>query len=106
MNIFKLWNNIYQVEADGDAGSPPPAEGGEGDDKGSLLSDNSNELGEGEFFLSEGIKGTGDKPDWYVSDKYKTIADQAQAYPAVNGPTFTLRRNSQLFRISHVSQRA
>lgn len=34
-----------------------------------------------EWFLSDGVKGTGAKPDWLVGDKYKTVADQAQAYP-------------------------
>jgi hypothetical protein len=37
-------------------------------------------LGEGEFFLSEGIKGVGDQPEWYKADKYKSIAEQAKAY--------------------------
>ena len=38
------------------------------------------ELGEGEYFLAENIKGSGDKPDWYLGDKYKSVADQAKAY--------------------------
>jgi len=83
VNIFKLWNNLYQAEADGDAGSPAAAEGdapAEGEDKGSLLSEKSTELGEGEFFLSEGIKGSGDIPEWYKPDKYKSISDQAKAH--------------------------
>lgn len=37
-------------------------------------------LGEGEFFLSEGIKGVGDMPEWYKADKYKSVAEQAKAY--------------------------
>ena len=37
-------------------------------------------LGEGEFFLSEGIKGVGDLPEWYKADKYKSVAEQAKAY--------------------------
>ena len=37
-------------------------------------------LGEGEFFLSEGIKGVGDQPEWYKADKYKSVAEQAKAY--------------------------
>ena len=37
-------------------------------------------LGEGEYFLSEGIKGVGDLPEWYEADKYKSIAEQAKAY--------------------------
>lgn len=38
------------------------------------------QLGEGEYFLTEGIKGTGDTPEWFKADKYKSIADQAKAY--------------------------
>jgi hypothetical protein len=37
-------------------------------------------LGEGEFFLSDGIKGVGDQPEWYKADKYKSVAEQAKAY--------------------------
>lgn len=37
-------------------------------------------LSEGEYFLSEGIKGVGDQPDWYKADKYKSISEQAKAY--------------------------
>jgi hypothetical protein len=37
-------------------------------------------LGEGEYFLTEGIKGTGERPDWYKAEKYKSVADQAKAY--------------------------
>ena len=37
-------------------------------------------LGEGEYFLTEGIKGSGERPDWYKAEKYKSIADQAKAY--------------------------
>ena len=37
-------------------------------------------LGEGEYFLSEGIKGVGDQPEWYKADKYKSISEQAKAY--------------------------
>lgn len=39
------------------------------------------ELGEGEYFLAENIKGSGDKPEWFNDGKYKTILDQAKAYP-------------------------
>ena len=38
------------------------------------------QLGEGEYFLTEGIKGTGDLPEWFKADKYKSVADQAKAY--------------------------
>tara|TARA_R110002050_G_scaffold36370_6_gene91150 strand:- start:8832 stop:9575 length:744 start_codon:yes stop_codon:yes gene_type:complete len=37
-------------------------------------------LSEGEYFLTEGIKGSGDTPEWYKADKYKSVADQAKAY--------------------------
>lgn len=37
-------------------------------------------LGEGEYFLSDGIKGVGDQPEWYKADKYKSVAEQAKAY--------------------------
>jgi len=32
-----------------------------------------------EWFVSEGIKGTGPAPDWYDGKKYKTVYDQAKA---------------------------
>ena len=34
-----------------------------------------------EWFTSEGVAGVGDKPEFFNSDKYKTVADQAAAYP-------------------------
>ena len=37
-------------------------------------------LSSGEYFLTEGIKGSGDTPEWYKADKYKSVADQAKAY--------------------------
>ena len=33
-----------------------------------------------EWFLYGDVKGTGDPPTWYKADKYKTLADQAEAY--------------------------
>ena len=45
-----------------------------------LLDDATPTLSEGEYFLAEGIKGTGDTPDWYKADKYQSIAEQAKAY--------------------------
>lgn len=38
------------------------------------------QLGEGEYFLTDGIKGAGDRPEWYLSEKYKSVSDQAAAY--------------------------
>ena len=46
----------------------------------SLLDVSSPTLSEGEYFLTEGIKGTGGTPEWFKADKYKSIADQAKAY--------------------------
>jgi hypothetical protein len=45
-----------------------------------LLDASTPELSEGEYFLSDGIKGTGDTPEWYKGDKYKSVAEQAKAY--------------------------
>ena len=47
---------------------------------GTLLDGATPELSEGEYFLSDGIKGTGDAPEWYKGDKYKSVAEQAKAY--------------------------
>ena len=33
------------------------------------------------WYLSEGVKGEGDSPEYFNSEKYKTLADQAKAYP-------------------------
>jgi hypothetical protein len=35
-----------------------------------------------EWFLAPNVKGTGKAPEWFLADKYKTMADQAQAYVA------------------------
>lgn len=32
------------------------------------------------WFLSEGVGGSGDAPDWFKADKYKTVDEQARAY--------------------------
>tara|TARA_Y100001973_G_scaffold106610_1_gene185813 strand:+ start:10897 stop:11643 length:747 start_codon:yes stop_codon:yes gene_type:complete len=46
-----------------------------------LLTQTPPELQEGEYYLSEGVKGTGEIPEWYKADKYKSVAEQAKAYP-------------------------
>ena len=38
------------------------------------------EVAEGEYLLSDSIKGTGEIPEWYKSSKYKTVQAQAEAY--------------------------
>ena len=45
-----------------------------------LLDQAAPELGEGEFFISDGIKGTGELPEWYKADKYASVSEQAKAY--------------------------
>ena len=35
------------------------------------------------WVLAEGVLGTGEKPDWFKSDKYKSVADQAKAYTSL-----------------------
>jgi len=35
---------------------------------------------ENAWYLSEGVAGEGETPEWFKSSKYATIADQAQAY--------------------------
>ena len=47
---------------------------------GTLLDEATPTLSEGEYFLSDGIKGTGEAPEWYKSDKYSSVAEQARAY--------------------------
>ena len=45
-----------------------------------LLDNAEPTLEQGEYFLAEGIKGTGETPEWYKSDKYQSVAEQAKAY--------------------------
>ena len=44
-----------------------------------LLDSATPELSEGEYFLTDGIKGTGEVPEW-LDTKYKSVADQAKGY--------------------------
>jgi len=37
-------------------------------------------LESGEYFLADGIKGTGDAPEWLNTEKYKSVAEQAKGY--------------------------
>ena len=45
-----------------------------------LLDNAEPTLGENEYFLAEGIKGTGETPEWYKADKYQSVAERAKAY--------------------------
>lgn len=55
-----------------------PAESQEKEGNQSLLG-NDVELSEGEYLLYDGVKGIGDKPEWFNDSKYKTVAEQAKA---------------------------
>lgn len=48
----------------------------------SLLGDNNapTELAEGEFYLADGVKGVGEKPEWYDGDRFKSVDQQAKSY--------------------------
>ena len=46
----------------------------------SLVGEAEPTLAEGEYFLSDNIKGVGEMPEWYKADKYKSVAEQARAY--------------------------
>lgn len=46
--------------------------------QGNIL-EGATELGDGEYWLSEGVKGSGDMPEWYNAEKYKSVAEQAKA---------------------------
>lgn len=35
------------------------------------------------WMMAEDIKGEGDAPEWFKSNKYKTVADQAKAYASL-----------------------
>lgn len=36
--------------------------------------------GEASYFYSDDVPATGETPEWFKSDKYKTVSDQAKAY--------------------------
>jgi hypothetical protein len=33
------------------------------------------------WLLAEGVQGNGNRPDWFKSDKYRSVEEQAKAYP-------------------------
>jgi len=37
-------------------------------------------LSDGEYFLNEGVKAEGGVPDWYQSDHFKNVSEQAKSY--------------------------
>jgi len=46
----------------------------------SLVPDPPAEDAEAKWYLSEGVAGDGEVPEWFKSDKYKTVDEQAKAY--------------------------
>lgn len=74
--MFKI-KNMYLNSMD-EGGAPEAAP--EQEQAAPLLGESDPELGEGEYFIMDGIKGQGEQPDWFKSSKYKSIADQAKAY--------------------------
>ena len=51
------------------------------EEKGDTLLDQAQpSLEAGEYFLTDGIKGSGEAPEWYMPEKYKSVADQAKGY--------------------------
>lgn len=48
--------------------------------QGALLDSKEPEIGENEYLLVDGIKGEGDRPEWFKADKYKSVSEQAKAY--------------------------
>ena len=45
-----------------------------------LLDQAQPSLEAGEYFLTDGIKGTGEAPEWLNTEKYKSVAEQAKGY--------------------------
>ena len=50
------------------------------DAPGSIVEAGTPPLAPVEWFLADGVKGSGDKPAWYKGDKYKSVAAQAEGY--------------------------
>lgn len=84
-----MWKFNYRLQEEagegGDQGAPQSEQGGEQAEQtqGSMLDSNQptedTGLQDGEYFLIDGVKGSGDKPEWFNADKYKSVAEQAKA---------------------------
>ena len=57
----------------------PPADTDTGGSEGESATTNNEP--ESSWLWGENVPGTGDAPEWFNSAKYKSIADQAKAYP-------------------------
>lgn len=57
-----------------------PQEQAEQKEQQPILDNQEPELGDNEYLLIDGIKGEGERPEWFKGDKYKSVAEQARAY--------------------------
>jgi len=71
---------VFQEEAPGDGENGAGSGGDDGSNSGSLLTGGDESLADGEFWASDGIKGIGDKPDWYNDTKFKSVSEQAKGH--------------------------
>lgn len=71
--------NLIQTRAAGGAGAPPA---GTGQQQGAPPAGGAEQ--NGKWFLSEGLEGTGQAPEWFDGKKYKSVAEQARAYKEAN----------------------
>jgi len=79
---MRLFNYRLQEEAtEGGEGMTQDAPQEQPQEQGSLIEQSAEpQLGENEYLLIDGVKGVGERPEWYKADKYKTVAEQARAY--------------------------
>lgn len=52
-------------------------------DNGSIQTPSANTQMETPWYLAEGIAGQGEKPEYLLTDKYKSVADQAKGYKEI-----------------------
>lgn len=48
--------------------------------EGAIDPNGSGVVDENGWFLSEGVQGEGEKPEWFVDNKYKSVSEQAKGY--------------------------
>ncbi len=75
MHDFIKYRIQEEAAGDGEGGGSLLDGGGEPADSGNP------DGGSADWYLSENVKGEGEAPEYFNSKKYKTLADQAKAYP-------------------------
>jgi flagellar hook protein FlgE len=70
----------------------------------STVADMTGAENENTWNFSETIKGEGEKPEWFKSDKYKTVADQAKAYKELEGKFGTFTGSPEEFEPVELSE--